>query len=229
MLFLLQTPAVGDTLTSAEGQGASQSMWEVLVAGGWPMIPLAILLALAIFIYIERFLTIRRADTDSQEFMNQVRKYVLAGNIEAAKGLCDSQNDPFARMIRKGIERLGTASLKDIQGSIENVGELEVYRMERRLSLLATIAGAAPMIGFLGTVLGMISAFGQIVAAGGQTDATQLAGGISLALVTTASGLVVGILAYLAYNTLVAMKDKVVYKLELTSTGFIDLLQEPAK
>ena len=152
----------------------------------------------------------------------------LGGNIEAAKGLCESQNDPFSRMILKGINRLGTASLKDIEGSIENVGKLEVFRLERRLSILATIAGAAPMIGFFGTVLGMIKAFNAIVREQGNANPVDLADGISTAMVTTVSGLVVGILAYLAYNTLVAMVNKVVFKLELTSTDFIDLLQEPA-
>jgi len=132
-------------------------------------------------------------------------------------------------MILKGVSRLGIASLKDIEGSIENVGKLEVYRLERRLSILATVAAAAPMIGFFGTVLGMIKACNAIVAEGGQADAVDLAGGISQAMVTTAFGLVVGILAYLAYNTLVSLVNKVVFKLELTSTDFIDLLQEPAE
>lgn len=208
--------------------GASQSFLEVLISGGWPMLLLIVLLVAAIYIAIERYLTIRKANGDSEEFMKQVRRYVLAGNIEAAKGLCESTKGPFARMIHKGITRLGTATLKDIEASIENVGKLEIYRMERRLSLLATVAGAAPMIGFLGTVLGMIEAFGAIVRGGGNVNPTQLADGISQAMVTTASGLVVGILAYLAYNTLVALVNKVVFKLELTSTDFIDLLQEPA-
>lgn len=227
MLYLLQTPALADSTGMATETGSSKSMMDILIAGGWPMIPLFILLVLAIFIYIERMRTIRQADGDSNELMQRVRDYVLNGNIEGAKALCDTNASPFARMIRKGLGRLGSP-LKDIQASIENVGELEVYRLERRLSILATIAGAAPMIGFFGTVLGMIKAFNAIVTAGGQTDAIQLADGISEALITTASGLVVGIIAYLAYNSLVAMKDKVVYKLELTSAGFVDLLQEPA-
>ncbi len=231
MLFLLQADPVApvDSTAMGEGEGVAPSLFDQLINGGWPMIPLMILLVLAIFIYVERWLTIRKANADSEEFMKQVRRHVLAGNVQAAKGLCESRNDPFARMILKGINRLGTASLKDIEGSIENVGKLEVYRLERRLSILATVAGAAPMIGFFGTVLGMIQAFGAIEAKGGQADAVDLAGGISQAMVTTASGLVVGILAYLAYNTLVSMVDKVVFKLELTSTDFIDLLQEPAE
>ncbi|MEL6673453.1 MAG: MotA/TolQ/ExbB proton channel family protein [Bacteroidota bacterium] len=218
-----------DSLAMSTGsEYTSKNFFQVLIAGDWPMIPLIILLFLALVIWGERYLTIRKSDGDSEEFISQVRKYVLANNIEAAKGLCDSQNTPFSRMIRKGIERLGSASLKDIEASIENVGKLEVYRMERRLSILATIAGAGPMIGFFGTVLGMIKAFNKIVEVGGQADAVALADGISEAMITTASGLVVGIIAYLAYNTLVAMVNKVVYKLELTTTSFIDLLQEPA-
>ncbi|MEM9986247.1 MAG: MotA/TolQ/ExbB proton channel family protein, partial [Bacteroidota bacterium] len=225
MLFLLQAPVPVDTLSAGTAGAGEESLFQTLtLGGGWPMIPLYILMVLAIFIYVERWLTIRKSNTDSEDFMKQVRRHVLAGNIEAAKGLCESRNDPFSRMIRKGISRLGAASLKDIEGSIENVGKLEVYRLERRLSILATVAGAAPMIGFFGTVLGMIEAFGAIRDKGGEADAVDLAGGISQAMVTTASGLVVGILAYLAYNTLVSMVNKVVFKLELTSTDFIDLL-----
>ncbi len=217
--------AADSAVTTGE---ASRSPIEYLWAGGWPMIPLVILFIAAIYLWIERYRIIRKADGDSEELMKQVRKYVLAGNIEAAKGLCQSTNDAFSRMIYKGISRLGSASLKDIEGSIENVGKLEVYRLERRLSILATIAGAAPMIGFLGTVLGMIKAFNAIVTTEGNAGPVELADGISTAMVTTASGLVVGIIAYFAYNTLVAMVNKVVFKLELTSTDFIDLLQEPA-
>ncbi|GAB4420332.1 MAG: MotA/TolQ/ExbB proton channel family protein [Bacteroidia bacterium] len=226
MFFLLQTTPA-DSLTLAESK-APESLLDVIISGGWTMIPLAILLVLAVFIYIERFLTIRKANTDSREFMDQVRKHVLAGNIEAAKGLCESRNDPFARMIYKGVSRLGVASLKDIEASIENVGKLEVYRLERRVSVLATVAGSAPMIGFFGTVLGMIEAFNVIVRTGGNANAVNLADGISTAMITTAAGLVVGILAYLAYNNLVTLINKVVFKLELTTTDFIDLLQEPA-
>ncbi|MCB0855717.1 MAG: MotA/TolQ/ExbB proton channel family protein [Bacteroidetes bacterium] len=226
MLFLLQTPA--DSLATASETVATKSFFQILLAGGWTMIPLLILLVLAIFIYIERYLTISKADFDSKDLMKNVRKHVLAGNIEAAKGLCESTDNAFSRMIHKGISRLGSASLKDIEGSIENIGKLEVFRLERRLSILATVAGAAPMIGFFGTVLGMISAFNAIVIKEGNANPVDLAGGISEAMVTTASGLVVGILAFLAYNTLVAMVNKVVFKLELLSTDFIDLLQEPA-
>ena len=225
MIFPLQ---VIDSTQVASGGGASETTFDVLLKGGWPMIPLALLLVLAIFIWIERYITIRKADGDSQELIKQVRQHVLTGNVKAAKDLCISTNDSFSRMLHKGLSRLGRASLKDIEGSIENVGKLEIYRLERRLSILATIAGAGPMIGFLGTVLGMYKAFGAIVTTGGNAGPTELAGGISNALITTISGLVVGVVAFIAYNALVAMVNKVIFKLELTSTSFLDLLQEPA-
>ncbi|MDX2285600.1 MAG: MotA/TolQ/ExbB proton channel family protein [Bacteroidia bacterium] len=207
---------------------ATKTLWDTIVAGGWTMIPIGALLVMAIFIFVERYLTIRKANADSEELMKQVRKHVLSGNLDAAKGLCEAQNNPFARMIHKGISRLGTASLKDIEASIENVGQLEVFRLERRLSLLATVAGAAPMLGFFGTVLGMIDAFNSIVSTGGNPSPTDLASGISEAMITTAAGLIVGIPAYFFYNILTAMINKVVLKMEITSTDFIDLLQEPA-
>lgn len=207
---------------------ATESLWDRLVAGGWPMIPLAVLMIAAIYIYFERYFTIRKADGDSEDLIKQVRTLVIAGRIDEAKKVCEQTNDAFARMLHKGISRLGRASLKDIEGSIENVGKLEIYRMERRLSSLATIAGAGPMIGFLGTVLGMIKAFGAIVRGQGNAGPVELADGISQAMLTTAFGLIVGIIAYIAYNSLVAMVNKVVFKLELTSTSFLDLLQEPA-
>lgn len=226
MLILLQDLTSADT--TAIAANAPQSPVDFLIAGGWAMIVLIVLLFLAIYLWIERYRIIKKADGNSEQLMNQVRTYVLSGNINAAKKVCMETNDAFARMIHKGLERLGTANLKDIEASIENVGKLEVYRMERRLSILATIAGAAPMIGFLGTVLGMIKAFMAIVETEGNANPTDLAAGISEAMITTAGGLVVGIVAYFAYNTLVALVNKVIYKLELTSTSFIDLLQEPA-
>ena len=224
MYILLQ---IDSTMSNTTG-GASESLIERLIAGGWPMIPLAILLVFAIYIWIERYITIRKSDGDSEDLLKQVRTLVLAGRIKEALKVCEDTNDSFSRMLHKGISRLGRASLKDIEGSIENVGKLEVYRMERRLSMLATIAGAGPMIGFLGTVLGMIKAFGAIVRGEGNAGPVELAEGISQAMLTTAFGLVVGILAYIAYNSLVAMVNKIIFKLELTSTSFIDLLQEPA-
>ncbi len=232
MWFLLQTdPTAGFVPDSSLVEQATEpkSFLDILIDGGWPMIVLGIFLILALFIFFERFLTIRKANADSEDFMKEVRRYVLSGDIKAAKHLCESRYDPFSRMILKGITRLsGGSSLKDIEGSIENVGNLEVNRLERRLTVLATVAGAAPMVGFLGTVLGMINAFDQIEQAGGNAAASELAGGISQAMVTTAGGLIVGVTAYLAYNYLVSQVNQVIFKFEATSTSFIDLLHEPA-
>jgi biopolymer transport protein ExbB len=222
MFILLQIDSLATGATAGE-----RSLWEIITLGGWAMIPLAILFAAGIFIAIERYLTIRKANEDPEQFMKQVRKNMLSGNVEAAKSFCETTDTPFARMIHKGLSRLDT-SLLDIEAAIENVGKLEIYRLEKRLPLLATIAGAAPMIGFFGTVLGMIKAFMEIAFKGDTVNAADLASGIYEAMVTTAAGLVVGILAYLAYNSLVSLINSVVFKLEITSTEFMDLLREPA-
>ncbi|MEO0899545.1 MAG: MotA/TolQ/ExbB proton channel family protein [Bacteroidota bacterium] len=232
MLFLLQDVAI-DAAGAVEQVPESKSFIETVFSDPSLLVTMTvlfILLAAAIFIYIERTLTIRKANADTEQFMREVRSNVLAGDIQRALLLCESRNDPFAMMIHKGITRLKSgASLKDIEGSIENVGNLEVYRLERRLPILASIAGAAPMIGFLGTVIGMIIAFNAIVRAGGEASGVELSEGISTAMYTTAGGLIVGVIAYLAYNFLTSAINRVVFKLELTSNDFIDLLQEPAK
>lgn len=192
------------------------------------MIPIGLLFILAVFIFVERYMQIQKANQDPASFMATVRSYVLAGNLEQAKTFCMTENTPFSRMILKGINRLGTP-LRDIAAAIENVGALEVYRLEKRLTILATIAGAAPMLGFFGTVSGMITGFQRIAHLQGNVNPSELAGAIYTAMVTTAGGLLVGIIAYLGYNTLVSMVSSIVFKMESTSTDFIDLLQEPAK
>ena len=228
MLFLLQS-VVTDSLSTGNDSGSFISDVASDASMLVTLTVLFILMGVAIFIYIERTMTIRKANAETESFMREVRAHVLGGDIQRALLLCESRNDPFAMMIHKGISRLKAgASLKDIEGSIENVGNLEVYRLERRLPILASIAGAAPMIGFLGTVIGMIQAFQEIVNTGGKASATELSGGISTAMYTTAGGLIVGVIAYLAYNFLTSGINRVVYKLELTSNDFIDLLQEPA-
>ena len=190
------------------------------------MIPIGLLFVAAIYIFVERYLAIQRSNRDPQAFMATVRSHVLAGNLEQARTYCIQENTPFARMILKGINRLGNP-LKDIASAIEAVGNLEIYRMEKRLGLLATVAGAAPMLGFFGTVLGMINAFSTIATLEGSAAPKDLAGDISTAMVTTAAGLVVGVIAYIGYNYLVNMVGSVIYKMESTSTEFADLLQEP--
>ena len=223
-MLLLQA----DTLAVTTGPETKDTIIDVLISGGWTMIPILILFILAVFVFIERYLNIKRSNLDPSVFMQTVRSYVTAGNLEQAKTYCMQENTPFARMILKGINRLGNP-LPDIAAAIDNVGNLEIYRLEKRVSILATIAGAAPMLGFLGTVIGMIDGFMGIAHLEGNVNPSDLASAIYTAMVTTAGGLVVGIIAYLAYNTLVNMIGSVIFKMQSTSTDFIDLLQEPAK
>jgi biopolymer transport protein ExbB len=226
--FLQADPiAASEIAKGVQPTEIKQSFFDLLVAGGWTMVPIGLLFFLAIYLVIERYLTIKRSDKDPQQFMSTVRSYILTGDLQKAKEYCIAENTPFARMILKGITRLGSP-LNDIASAIEAVGNLEIHQLEKRLGILATIAGAAPMLGFLGTVLGMIEAFLKIAAETGSITPDKLAGPISTALVTTAAGLVVGIIAYFGYNYLVNLVGQVIYKMEATSTEFADLLQEPA-
>lgn len=204
----------------------SISIWELTLAGGPLMIPLAILWILAIYLFIERFLTINRANQDPSQFMSRVKELVMRGDVNGAKVLCAQNDTPIARMIEKGISKIGSP-LKTIEASIENTGKIEIFKLERNLTTLATIAGAAPMIGFLGTVIGMVSAFIAISQEEGMISPKLLSSGIYTAMVTTVAGLIVGIIAYLAYNFLISRVQKVIHKMEYTSIDFIDLLQEP--
>jgi biopolymer transport protein ExbB len=221
--ILLQMPV--DTAGIGGGEGKT-SLLELVLQGGVFLIPIVILFIIAIYIFIERYLTIKKASKIENNFMLNIKDYVTNGNINAAKTLCKNTDTPIARMVEKGLMRIGKP-LQNIQVAIENVGKLELYKMEKNLATLATISGAAPMIGFLGTVTGMIRAFIEI--ASKETFKTQdLAGGIYEAMITTAGGLVAGIVAYIGYNLLVALVEKVVFKMEATTVEFIDLLQEPA-
>ncbi len=189
---------------------------------------LFILLIIVIYIYFERLFTIRSASKLSGNFMAQIRTYVLSDKIEGAQALCLSENKPVARLVAKGISRIGRP-LEDINTAIENAGRLEVYKLEKNVSVLATIAGAAPMIGFLGTVIGMILSIFEISNAGGNIDMQLLSNGLYTAMTTTAAGLIVGIIGYISYNHLVVKTNKIVYQMEATSLEFFDLLNEPAK
>jgi biopolymer transport protein ExbB len=191
------------------------------------MIPLLILLLLAIYIFIERFLVLNKAAKEDQNFMNRIKDYIHDGKIEAATALCQSSNNPIARMIEKGISRLGRP-LNDINTAIENVGNIEIAKLEKGLPLLATASGGAPMIGFLGTVVGMVQAFYNMSHAGNNIDVSLLSGGIYVAMVTTVGGLIVGIIAYFAYNILTARIESLVHKMEARTVEFMDLLNEPA-
>ena len=203
------------------------SLLELLTKGGWVMIPLALLFVLALYIFFERVFVLKQATSLPSNFNQQVKQLVLSGNISSAQNYCTKSSSPMAKMISKGISRIGKP-LKNIESSIENVAKIELYRLEKNLSLLATISGAAPMIGFLGTVTGMISAFMAIAKEEGSVSPKLLSSGIYEAMITTAVGLFVGIIAYLAYNYLVARVQKLVHQMETTSVNFVELLQEPS-
>jgi len=187
---------------------------------------LLILLAMALFIYFERLSAIKAASKIDDNFMNQIKDHVSHGKLDAAKILCAQVKSPAARLIEKGISRIGKP-LEDINKAIENAGSLEIYKLEKNVSLLATVSGAAPMIGFLGTVVGMILAFHEMATSSGQAEMGSLAGGIYTAMTTTVAGLIVGIIAYMAYNHLIMKTDKVVHEMEAKSVEFLDLLNEP--
>ncbi|MEK9609384.1 MAG: MotA/TolQ/ExbB proton channel family protein [Flavobacteriaceae bacterium] len=185
------------------------------------------LLIIVIYIYFERLFAIKSASKISSNFMAQIKTYVLNDKIDGAQALCLSENKPVARLIAKGLSRIGRP-LEDISTTVENAGRLEVYKLEKNVSILATIAGAAPMIGFLGTVIGMIISIFEISNAGGNIDMQLLSNGLYTAMTTTVAGLIVGIVGYITYNHLVVKTNKVVYQMESTSLEFFDLLNEPA-
>jgi biopolymer transport protein ExbB len=217
-------------LENSQSQEKTLSVYKLIMDGGiGGQIIIAILVVLlisALYIYFERFFTIRKATKTDSNFMNQIRDYVSNGKIESAKLLCAQVNSPASRLVEKGISRIGKP-LEDINTAIENAGRLEIYKLEKNVSVLATIAGAAPMLGFLGTVIGMIVAIHQIANAGGQIDIKMLSDGLYTAMTTTVAGLIVGIIAYIQYNHLVVKTDKVMYEMEAKSVEFLDLLNEP--
>lgn len=217
-------------VTDIERTTEQDSIIDLLFAGGPIGVIIVIILlvmsVIALYIFIERYLTIKRAGQVDEHFMNNIRANVSAGNIQAARTLCQNTDSPVARMVEKGLARIGKP-LRDIDAAIENVGNLEIFKLEKNLSTVASIAGAAPMIGFLGTVTGMIIAFFNMAKEQNVTP-QLLAGGIYQALITTALGLIVGIIAFIGYNVLVVNVDKVVYKMERYTMEFMDLLQEPS-
>ncbi len=223
---LLQITMNQPNADSVEAGKITLSALDLAIKGGWVMIVLALLFVIAVYIFFERYRTLRNASKEDTNFMNRIKDYIHEGKIESASALCQSTDNPVARMIEKGISRLGRP-LNDINTTIENIGNLETAKMEKGLPTLATISGGAPMIGFLGTVIGMIRAFYDMASAGNNIDVQLLANGIYTAMVTTVGGLIVGILAYFAYNYLVARVEKVVYKMEARTTEFMDLLNEP--
>lgn len=201
------------------------SILELCKQGGWIMIVLAILSIIAIYIFVERFIAIRAAEKDDPLFMDRIRDYLKGGDVKSAINFCRVTNTPGARLIERGISRMNQAA-PEIQTAIENTGNLEVAALEKRIHILATIAGGAPMIGFLGTVIGMVQAFWQMSNAGGNLDISMLSGGIYQAMVTTVGGLIVGIVALFAHNYLVAKIDGVVNELERKTLTFMDIMNE---
>ena len=204
------------------------TLLDLLIKGGYMMLPLILLWVLGVYVFIQRLIFIGKATRTPKNFNDQIRECVSNGDIKGAKIICSKTNTPPSRMIEKGISRIGNP-LKNIEVSIENTGKIEVYNLEKNLGLLATISGAAPMIGFLGTVTGMIQAFLSIAQEEGSVSPKLLSSGIYEALITTAVGLVVGILAYLGYNFLVNKVQKLIHNMEYNAIDFIDLLQEPSK
>ncbi len=214
------------TTTPAVPVAESLSFWDLCVKGGFIMIPIALLLIVSIYVFVERWLAIRHADKDDSTFMKRIKDYILDGDPESAQNLCTRTNTPYSRLIAKGISRLGRP-MNDVLVTIENTGNIEVANLGKRLPWLATTAAGAPMIGFLGTVWGMVQAFYNLAKAGTSANIDVLAGGIYQALVTTVAGLVVGIIALFAYNYLVARINGVMNSLEAKTMEFMDLLNEP--
>jgi len=203
------------------------SMWNLLEKGGFIMYPLYFLLAAAIFVFTERLIAIRKASRIDDNFMRIIRDNIITGNVSAARSLTRNTDNPVARMIDKGIQRIGKP-IDAIEKSMENVGKLEMYQMEKNLSILSLIAGIAPMFGFLGTIIGMVQLFYGIASTGEYTLNT-IAGGIYTKMITSGTGLIIGLIAYMAHNYLSTQIDKTVNKMEMASFEFMDILQEPTK
>lgn len=222
-----QMPDLTEVTATTIPAEAEMNIIDLAVKGGWIMIVLLILSLIAIYIFVQRFMVIKRAGKEDETFMNRIKDYIHEGKVESALNLCRTTNTPYARMIEKGITRLGRP-MNDVLVAIENVGNIEVAKLEKGFPLIATTAAGAPMLGFLGTVTGMVRAFFDMANAGTNVDVSLLSGGIYEALVTTVGGLVVGIIALFAYNYLVSQVDNVVNKMEMRTMEFMDLLNEPA-
>lgn len=236
MSILLSLQAVGaqtaeqmpDLTAVTAPTEAEINVIDLAFKGGWIMVVLLLLSLMACYIFIQRLMVIRRAGREDETFMNRIKDYIHEGKVDSALNLCRSTNTPSARMIEKGITRLGRP-MNDVLVAIENVGNLEIAKLEKGFPLIATTAAGAPMLGFLGTVTGMVRAFFEMANAGNNIDITLLSGGIYEAMITTVGGLIVGIIAMFAYNYLVTLVDGVVNKMEAKTMAFMDLLNEPAK
>ncbi|MBC8051823.1 MAG: MotA/TolQ/ExbB proton channel family protein [Sphingobacteriaceae bacterium] len=232
-MFLLQVDSniIPDTVATAATQTA-QTVQELrfidlLIKGGWVMIPLGILFFLGLIIFIERYITIRKASRDESNLMVQVKQNILAGKLDAAIAHCRNSNTPLGRMLQKGVTRIGRP-IKDIEGAIENIGKLEVSKLEKNISILGIIAGIAPMFGFVGTISGVIRIFYNI-SLSDNISMGIIAGGLYEKMITSAAGLMIGILAYIGYHVLNIMVDRVILRMETDAVEFIDLLEEPGR
>lgn len=228
MINLLQ---IVDTLNQAAAantnKNGSISLIDLLKMGGWIMLPLAVLFVVSVFVFFERLIAIRKASKIEGNFMNIIRDHIVNGNVSAARSFAKNTNNPVARIIDKGIQRIGKP-IDNIEKSMENVGKLELYNMERNLSVLSLIAGIAPMFGFLGTIVGMFKLFYDLASTGDFSIQT-MANGIYTKMITSATGLIIGLLAYIAHNFLSTQVDKTANKMEASSAEFIDVLQEPTR
>lgn len=213
---------------ATQPSGIETGFIDMAIKGGPLMIPIILLSFIAVFIFIDRYIAIRKAGKVDPRMMDRIKEYILDGKVESAHVVCRNENTPTSRMIQKGISRIGRP-MADVTTAIENVGNLEVSKLEKGLPVLASVAGGAPMLGFLGTVTGMIEAFYDMANAGNNINITLLSSGIYQAMVTTVAGLIVGITAYFAYNILVSNVEKVVFNMEAATLEFMDMLNEPAK
>jgi biopolymer transport protein ExbB len=226
--FFLQIDTAAQSVNNlATAADPEISIMDLLAKGGVLMIPLALLLVIAIFVFIERVLYIRKASKIEDNFMNIIRDNIITGNVSAARSMAKNTNNPVARMIDKGIQRIGKP-IDSIEKSMENVGKLEMYKMERNLNILSLIAGIAPMFGFLGTIFGMFQLFFRL-ASTGEFTIQSMANGIYTKLITSAVGLIIGLMAYIAHNYLTTQIEKTANKMEASSAEFIDILQEPTR
>lgn len=225
MILLQQVDSVAADSAQAAASQAS-SVLDILVLGGWVMIPLVLLSILTFYLLIERLITIRKASSNPDAITDRVRDYVRNGDVEGAISYCQQKNVPITRILKQGLERLGRP-ISEIQDAVQAAGKHETFELERRTNLLASIAGIAPMLGFFGTVVGMIKAFQEIQNLQGNVNPSVLAGGIWEALITTAAGLLVGILALFSYNFIIGRIRRLTNDMERSATDFIDLLQEP--
>ena len=218
--------AVAETVAETTTEGGGMDIFSLIWKGGIVMIPIGILGVIAVYLSIERYLTIKKASVLDSQFMGNIKSMVTEGDLKGAQRLCVTNGTPIGLMIDKGLSRIGKP-LKDISVAVENVGKLEVYKLEKGMALLATISGAAPMLGFLGTVTGMIRTFHNI-SISNKIDISTIAGGIYEKMVTSASGLIVGIIAYVLYTLLTTMIDRTINKMEITAIDFLDILHKPA-